>query len=161
MFEEMTFSDKLQRKLILESIGIRKPSVNISVILEEESFDYKDRQLHDCCFRLYQLKIENRITERTRQLMKRLEKRIKNKIESLTQDLKELEGRFTDEEEYKENLSEFKDRYNEILSWRAALEGLSDKPVKPFNGRVFIKNKIDDAKRWNKFLDGIGKKYDA
>ena len=158
MFEEMTFSDKLQRKLMLESFGIGKPSVNISVILGEKNFDYKDRQLHDCCFRFYQLKKENKITEATRELIKKLEKRIKDKIEFLTRDLRELEGRFTDKEEYKENLSEFRGKYNEILSWRAALEGLSDKPVKPFNGRVSIKNRIDDAKRWNDFLKEVGKK---
>ena len=48
MFEELTFSERLERNLKLNSWGILKPKIEISVLLKEEGNGNKYRNLQDC-----------------------------------------------------------------------------------------------------------------
>ena len=82
--------------------------------------------------------------------------RIKERIDFLTEDLREDEDQFLKEGTYKDNYSELRNKYYEVLSWRSALETFSEREFKALNARKFIQTKVDDAKRWNDFLKGVG-----
>lgn len=158
MFEEMTFSERLGRNLKLESFGILKPDVETEVLLGVKSNGTKTRNLQDCCFRFIQLRKENKVTEEVKAKIEKLRERIKERIKFMANDLKEDEDQFAKEGTYKENYSELKAKYYEILGWRSALETLSEKEFKPLDARKAIQTKVDDAKRWNDFLNKAGAK---
>lgn len=156
MFEEMTFSERLKRNLKLNSWGILKPSIEIGILLKEEKNGKNTRNLQDCCFKFIELKMENKITDEIKARIEKLKERIRERIEFLTNDLKDDEDQFNEEGIYRESLNALRAKYYEILSWKSALEVLSDKEFKPFNARKHIQTKIDDAKKWNDFLKDIG-----
>lgn len=161
MFEEMTFSERLGRNLKLNSWGILKPTIEIGVLLKEERNGNKPRNLQDCCFLFVQLKKENKVTAKVQAKIEKLKIRIKERIDFFTKDLKEDEGQFLKEGTYKENYSELRNKYYEVLSWRSALESFSEKELKPFIARNYTEQKVDDARRWNDFLKVAGGKHDA
>lgn len=161
MFEEMTFTERLSRNLKLESIGIPKPYIEIDELLEAGDRRYKTSNLQDCCFKFIQLRKNNRVTKEVKAKIGKLIGRIKERTEFLTRNLKEDEEQYVNEGTYKENYSDLKAKYYEILSWRSALEALTGKEFKPLKARKYVQIKVDDARRWNNFLEGIGIKYDA
>ncbi|MFA6096503.1 MAG: hypothetical protein WC788_02640 [Candidatus Paceibacterota bacterium] len=156
MFEELTFSERLERNLKLNSWGILKPRMEISVLLREEGSGNKYRNLQDCCFRFIQLRKENRVTGEVLEKIEKLKIRIKERIDFLTRDLREDEDQFLKEGTYKDNYSELRNKYYEVLSWRSALETFNEREFKALNTRKFIQTKVDDAKGWNDFLKGVG-----
>lgn len=157
MFEEMTFSERLQRNLRLDSWGIQKPSIEINVLIGHGNGP-KNRNLQDCCFRFVQMKMRNIVTTEVQEKIAELKKEIKEKVDDLTKELEKDEKQFTTEGIYKENYSDLKKRYYEILSWRAALETLSGKELKPLDAKEFAQTTVDDAKRWNGFLNKVYEK---
>ncbi len=157
MFEEMTFSERLQRNLRLDSWGIQKPSIETNVLMGHSN-GLKNRNLQDCCFRFVQLKIENRVTTEVREKIAGLKEEIKERVDDLTGELEKDEKQFTREGSYNEKYSDLKKRYYEILSWRAALETLNGKELKPLDAKESAQTTVDDAKRWSGFLNKVYEK---
>ncbi len=158
MFEEMTFSERLQRNLKLELCGMQKPSIYTDDLMGVKNNGIKNRYLQDCCYRYIEMRKENKVSEEVQKKIDRLKEEIRKRINFFIKDLGEDEDQFTREGTYKENYSKLRAKYYEILGWRSALETLSEKEFKPLDARKAIQTKVDDAKRWNDFLNNVGAK---